>query len=208
MRFARLQPLRGLQSRPLQRLSKAAWICPSCHPNNHPSRRWNSSAQAKEKPFYVTTPIFYVNSGMLVQEYTLIHTWSIVTGKFNLTSVEAPHIGHLYTTVLADVAKRWQQINGREAYMCTGTDEHGMKIQRAATKEGMDPKAFCDLNSDKFRSLTYDADISNDFFIRTTDPDHKDAVAQFWLQLKHNLPGKLGLYKAKHRTPDGQEDHD
>lgn len=122
----------------------------------------------------------------------------MVTGKFNLTSVEAPHIGHLYTTVLADVAKRWQQINGREAYLCTGTDEHGMKIQRAATKEGMDPKSFCDLNSDKFRSLTYDADISNDFFIRTTDPDHKDAVAQFWLQLKHTLPGKLGLYKGTH----------
>lgn len=73
-----------------------------------------------------------------------------------------------------------------------------MKIQRAAAKEGLDPKAFCDINSDKFRSLTFDADISNDFFIRTTDPDHKDAVAQFWLQLKNALPGKLGLYKGSH----------
>lgn len=80
----------------------------------------------------------------------------------------------------------------------TGTDEHGMKIQRAAAKEGMDPKAFCDLNSDKFRSLARDANISNDSFIRTTDQDHKDAVGQFWLQLKYALPKQLGLYKGTH----------
>ncbi|OAA56399.1 Methionyl-tRNA synthetase [Cordyceps fumosorosea ARSEF 2679] len=172
MRLQQLQPLRGMQAKPLKRLARPSWICPSCRPNGPSSRRWNSSAQTQEKPFYVTTPIFYVNA--------------------------APHIGHLYCTVLADVVKRWQQINGKTAYLCTGTDEHGMKIQRAAAKEGMDPKSFCDLNSDKFRSLTYDADISNDFFIRTTDPDHKDAVAQFWLQLKHALPRQLGLYKGTH----------
>ncbi|ATY62368.1 Methionyl-tRNA synthetase [Cordyceps militaris] len=169
MTLQHLQPLRGLQVQSLHRLARPSWICPSCRPNGPLSRRWNSSAQTKEKPFYVTTPIFYVNA--------------------------APHIGHLYCTVLADVVKRWQQINGREAYLCTGTDEHGMKIQRAAAKEGMEPKAFCDVNSAKFRSLTHDADISNDFFIRTTDADHKDAVAQFWLQLKH---AQLGLYKGTH----------
>lgn len=64
MRLARLQPLRGVQGKPLQRLSTPAWICPSCQPSGPLSRRWNSSAQTKEKPFYVTTPIFYVNAGM------------------------------------------------------------------------------------------------------------------------------------------------
>ncbi|KAM3479508.1 hypothetical protein MY5147_001703 [Beauveria neobassiana] len=172
MRLARLQPFRCAQLRPLRPLLRPSWICASCRPNGPLPRRWNSSAQTKEKPFYVTTPIFYVNA--------------------------APHIGHLYCTVLADVLKRWQQINGKDAYLCTGTDEHGMKIQRAAAKEGMDPKSFCDLNSDKFRSLTHDADISNDFFVRTTDPDHKDAVSQFWLQLKNSLPKDLGLYKGTH----------
>ncbi len=100
--------------------------------------------------------------------------------------------------VLADVVKRWEQIKGKEVYLCTGTDEHGMKIQRAAAKEGMDPKSFCDSNSTKFRALAASANISNDFFIRTTDEDHKDAVGQFWLQLKHSLPGQLGLYKGSH----------
>ncbi|TQV90883.1 methionyl-tRNA synthetase [Cordyceps javanica] len=172
MRLQRLQSFGAVQARALQRVTRPSWVCPGCRPNGPLSRRWNSSAQTKDKPFYVTTPIFYVNA--------------------------APHIGHLYCTVLADVVKRWQQINGKEAYLCTGTDEHGMKIQRAAAKEDMDPKSFCDLNSDKFRSLTYDADISNDFFIRTTDSDHKDAVSQFWLQLKHLLPKELGLYKGTH----------
>lgn len=100
--------------------------------------------------------------------------------------------------VLTDVLKRWQQINGNEAFLCTGTDEHGMKIQRAAAKEGMHPKEFCDGNSNKFRELAASADIAHDFFIRTTDQEHKEAVKHFWLQLKHSLPEKLGLYKGSH----------
>ncbi|KAL3959164.1 hypothetical protein ACCO45_007326 [Purpureocillium lilacinum] len=128
---------------------------------------WSWPAK-KGKPYYITTPIFYVNAG------------------------------HLYCMVLTDVLKRWQQINGREAFLCTGTDEHGMKIQRAAAKEGMQPKEFCDINSNKFRELAASADISNDFFIRTTDNEHKEAVRHFWLQLKHGLPEKLGLYKGSH----------
>ncbi|KAK6453195.1 methionyl-tRNA synthetase [Trichoderma asperellum] len=100
--------------------------------------------------------------------------------------------------VLTDVIKRWQQIKGKEAFLCTGTDEHGMKIQRAALKHGMEPKEFCDGNSNKFRELVAAANISNDFFIRTTDQDHKDAVAEFWLHLKHSTPESLGLYKGSH----------
>ena len=115
-----------------------------------------------------------------------------------LTSRPAPHIGHLYTMVLADVLKRWQQIKGRDAYMLTGTDEHGMKIQRAAAKEGLEPKEFCDNNSNKFRELAAAGDISNDTFMRTTNREHKEAVGQFWLQMKHTLPETLGLYKGTH----------
>jgi methionyl-tRNA synthetase len=100
--------------------------------------------------------------------------------------------------VLADVLKRWQQINGKEALLCTGTDEHGMKIQQAAAKEGMPPKEFCDNNASKFKDLAEVANISHDFFIRTTDEDHKSVVEQFWLLLKTRAPEGLGLYKGQH----------
>ncbi|KFA73755.1 hypothetical protein S40288_07345 [Stachybotrys chartarum IBT 40288] len=138
--------------------------------------RWSSSDSPShattDKPYYLTTPIFYVNA--------------------------APHIGHLYTMVLTDVFKRWQQLQGKQAFLCTGTDEHGMKIQRAAQKQQMDPKEFCDGNSSKFKELAALGSISNDFFIRTTDQEHKDAVEHFWLHLKYKLPEKLGLYKGSH----------
>ncbi|KAF4956273.1 hypothetical protein FGADI_3850 [Fusarium gaditjirri] len=100
--------------------------------------------------------------------------------------------------VLADVTKRWKQISGHEAYLATGTDEHGMKIQQAALKEGLPPKEFCDNNSDKFKDLAEHANISHDFFIRTTDQEHKEVVQQFWLLLKARAPEGLGLYKGKH----------
>ncbi|KAM0272462.1 hypothetical protein ACHAPA_002213 [Fusarium lateritium] len=129
-------------------------------------------SHGSEKPYYVTTPIFYVNA--------------------------APHVGHLYTMVLADVLKRWQKINGKEAYLCTGTDEHGMKIQQAALKKGMPPKEFCDENSNKFKGLAEHSNISHDFFIRTTDQDHKAVVQEFWQLLKARAPEGLALYKGKH----------
>lgn len=100
--------------------------------------------------------------------------------------------------VLADVFKRWQRLKGNEAYLCTGTDEHGMKIQRAAERAEVPAKELCDENSGKFRALAQAANIDHDFFIRTTDQDHKDAVGQFWLQLKHTVPENLGIYKGVH----------
>ncbi|KAF5607419.1 methionyl-tRNA synthetase mitochondrial [Fusarium subglutinans] len=100
--------------------------------------------------------------------------------------------------VLADVIKRWKQISGHEAYLATGTDEHGMKIQQAALREGLPPKEFCDNNANKFKDLAEHANISHDFFIRTTDQEHKDVVQQFWLLLKARAPEGLGLYKGKH----------
>ncbi|KAH0072432.1 hypothetical protein KCU84_g22668, partial [Aureobasidium melanogenum] len=95
-----------------------------------------TSATDETKPYYVTTPIFYVNA--------------------------APHAGHLYTMVLADVLKRWQVLKGKRAVLLTGTDEHGMKIQQASAKAGSDPKPFCDKGADIFKNLAARAELSND----------------------------------------------
>ncbi|OAA41634.1 methionyl-tRNA synthetase [Metarhizium rileyi] len=168
--FSVLRPGRSKFSRPLE------WVYSSYQHHRVFLARWSTSdgsaATATDKPYYITTPIFYVNA--------------------------APHIGHLYTMVLADVLKRWQQIKGKETFFLTGTDEHGMKIQRAAAKQGIPPKEFCDNNSNKFRELAVAGDISYDAFIRTTDLKHKEAVSEFWMQMKHTLPQNLGLYKGTH----------
>jgi len=102
--------------------------------------------------FYVTTPIYYVNA--------------------------RPHLGHAYTTIVADVAKRFHQMLHVPTYFSTGTDEHGDKIVMAASAEGMTPKAYVDHISGLFRSLWPDLDISNDYFIRTTDADHMNLVSR------------------------------
>ncbi|KUL86164.1 hypothetical protein ZTR_07691 [Talaromyces verruculosus] len=122
-----------------------------------------------KKPFYVTTPIFYVNA--------------------------APHVGHLYSMILGDVIKRWQLLKGNSnAIFLTGTDEHGIKIQQAAQAAGMDTQAFCDMNCKTFMDLARAAKISNDHFIRTTDEAHKDAVRYFWESLQH----RGYIYTKKH----------
>ncbi|ETN38575.1 methionine-tRNA ligase [Cyphellophora europaea CBS 101466] len=120
------------------------------------------------KPFYSTTPIYYVNS--------------------------SPHAGHLYSMVLADVLKRWHQLKNEPAQMLTGTDEHGIKVQRAAEEAGADTYAFCTQHAEQFQSLADTANISYDRFFRTTDADHKEAVAHFWREL--NRQGYI--YEAKH----------
>ncbi|KAL8850056.1 MAG: hypothetical protein Q9221_004982 [Calogaya cf. arnoldii] len=122
----------------------------------------------KEKPYYVTTPIFYVNAD--------------------------PHVGHLYTIVLTDVLKRFQALKGRKAILCTGTDEHGMKIQRAAEKAKQDVRAFCDENFSAFKRLADSANVQYDHFIRTSEPDHIFAVQHFWLMLKD----RGYIYESKH----------
>uniref|UniRef100_A0A093V7Y5 methionine--tRNA ligase n=1 Tax=Talaromyces marneffei PM1 TaxID=1077442 RepID=A0A093V7Y5_TALMA len=128
-----------------------------------------TEAESPKKPFYVTTPIFYVNA--------------------------APHVGHLYSMVLGDVIKRWQQLKGNtNAIFLTGTDEHGIKIQQAAQEAGMDTQSFCDMNCKTFKDLARAAKISNDHFIRTTDEAHKDAVRYFWESLQH----RGYIYTKKH----------
>lgn len=96
------------------------------------------------------SPIFYVNS--------------------------APHIGHLYTAILCDASARYERLKGNNVLFSIGTDEHGLKIQRKASEEGMSPKDMCDKNSAVFRKMFDLCGIKYDRFIRTTDPDHRLAV--------------------------------
>lgn len=102
------------------------------------------------QPFYITTPIYYVNA--------------------------SPHIGHAYTTIVADVLARFARMAGRETFFVTGTDEHGDKIAEAAQKAGITPKAYADSISAQFRSLWPELSIQNDYFIRTTDENHMETV--------------------------------
>jgi methionyl-tRNA synthetase len=90
----------------------------------------------------------------------------------------------MYTMMLADSIKRWQTLRGRKAILLTGTDEHGMKVQRAAAQQGVSAKELCDTNSQKFRDLALACGIDNDIFVRTTDPDHLQAVQHFWYLLR------------------------
>ncbi|KAB8304327.1 hypothetical protein EYC80_003737 [Monilinia laxa] len=96
--------------------------------------------------------------------------------------------------VLADVLKRWQVLKGETAILCTGTDEHGMKIQRAAAQAGTLPKEFCDIGAETFKKLAQRAGLSNDHFVRTTDQDHKETVEYIWYMLKE----REYIYESKH----------
>lgn len=104
------------------------------------------------KRFYITTPIYYVNA--------------------------EPHIGHAYTTIVADVMNRFYQLMGYETYFLTGTDEHGDKIVQAAQKAGTEPKAYVDRISGLFRETWPKLNIRHDHFIRTTDPEHVRIVQE------------------------------
>ena len=145
------------------------WVCCQCRPRAQIRWQYTATAHTKtEKPYYVTSPIFYVNA--------------------------APHVGHLYTLILTDVLKRWHSLLGKHSILCTGTDEHGMKIQRAAAKAGQDVRSFCDEMHQPFRKLVGDAQIDWDHFIRTSDPDHRFAVQHFWLMLQE----RGMIYSKKH----------
>ena len=107
--------------------------------------------------FYITTPIYYVN--------------------------DVPHIGHAYTTIAADVLARYWRLRGRDVFFLTGLDEHGQKVQQAAAKAGIDPQAHCDRLAPQFEQLWNRLNISNDAFIRTTEPRHKGVVQRYLQEL-------------------------
>ncbi|KAI9724490.1 MAG: hypothetical protein M1812_000558 [Candelaria pacifica] len=96
--------------------------------------------------------------------------------------------------VLTDILKRWQTLQGKNAILCTGTDEHGMKIQRAASQAGSEPKPFCDKGAETFKDLARRAEVTHDHFVRTTDPDHREAVEYVWFLLRD----RGYIYSSKH----------
>jgi methionyl-tRNA synthetase len=126
--------------------------------------------------FYITTPIYYVN--------------------------DVPHIGHAYTTIAADTLARYHRLAGDAVFFLTGTDEHGQKVEKAATERGLSPKAHADSMSKNFHALWKKLEITNDAFIRTTDHEHI-AVVQELLQTLYNK-GEIErrTYEGWYCTPD------
>jgi len=120
------------------------------------------------KPFYVTTPIYYVNG--------------------------LPHIGHTYTTIVCDAVARYRRLEGRPVRFLTGTDEHGQKIERAAAEEGIAPRELADRIATSFRDLWERVGVSNDDFIRTTEARHEAGVAE----ILRRIDEAGDLYVGKH----------
>lgn len=125
---------------------------------------------AKKNKFYITTPIYYVNS--------------------------PPHVGSAYTTIAADVLARWNKIQGKEVFFLTGTDEHGQKIQQIAEDSGLKPKEFVDDMTKKFKETFKQLNISNDNFIRTTDENHVKEVKKILQELYDKKFIYKGIYEA------------
>jgi methionyl-tRNA synthetase len=118
--------------------------------------------------YYVTTPIYYVN--------------------------DVPHIGHAYTTVTADALARWHRLLGDDVFFLTGTDEHGLKVQRAAEARGLGPLEHADATSERFRETWKLLDISYDDYIRTTEPRHRISVQAFLQRIFDNGWIERGTY--------------
>lgn len=141
-----------------RKIPTRALIYVSYRSQSRPLYRFLSTADdtSTSKPFYITTPIFYPNA--------------------------APHIGHLYSLVTADIFARFTRISepDRQVHFLTGTDEHGLKIQKAAKDRGIEPSVLCDALSEQFRRLGTRANISNTVFLRTTEARHRGAVEHVW----------------------------
>jgi methionyl-tRNA synthetase len=120
--------------------------------------------------FYVTTPIYYVNA--------------------------APHLGHAYTTIAADVMARHHRQRGEEVFFLTGTDEHGEPVADAAHALGIEPQELADRNAERFKALAPQLGVSNDFFIRTTDPEHEAKVQEVLSRVRENGYVYEGTYEG------------
>ena len=128
------------------------------------------------KNFYITTPIYYPS------------------GK--------PHMGHAYSSIVADIFARFKRLEGLNVLFLTGTDEHGQKIQKEAKKNNKDPKIFCDELSETFRSLTKTLNLSNDDFIRTTEHRHHKSVIEIWNKLVESGDIYLDKYSGWYSVSD------
>ncbi len=129
-----------------------------------------------DKKFYITTPIYYPSA--------------------------KPHMGHAYSSIIADFFARFKRIDNHEVYFLTGTDEHGLKVQRSAEKEGIDPLEFCNQISQTFRDLCKTLNLSNSDFIRTTEDRHRKTVEYFWKELKKNGDIYLSKYSGWYSVSD------
>ncbi|HQT46466.1 MAG TPA: methionine--tRNA ligase, partial [Acidocella sp.] len=128
------------------------------------------------KTYYITTPIYYVNG--------------------------APHLGHAYTSTAADVLARWHRLDGEDVFFLTGTDEHGQKVEAAARAAGVAPQAFADAVSADFADMARRMNISNDDFIRTTEPRHREATQALWRKLEAAGAIYLGSYEGWYAVRD------
>ncbi len=126
--------------------------------------------------FYITTPIYYPSA--------------------------KPHMGHAYSSIIADFFARLKRIQGHKVFFLTGTDEHGQKIQRAAEKSNKDPLKFCDEISKTFRNLSSLLNLSNDDFIRTTEKRHASAVTNLWNILEKKEEIYLSKYSGWYSVSD------
>jgi len=111
-------------------------------------------------------------------------------------------MGHAYSSIIADFFSRFKTIDGYKVYFLTGTDEHGLKIQRSAEKEGLDPLNFCDQISKTFRDLSKTLNLSNTDFIRTTEERHKKTVQHLWKELENNDDIYLSNYSGWYSVSD------
>jgi len=128
------------------------------------------------KNFYITTPIYYPSA--------------------------KPHMGHAYSSIAADFFARFKRIDGFNVHFLTGTDEHGLKIQRAAESKNIEPQIFCDEISQTFRNLSNTLNLSNTDFIRTTEDRHKKTVQYLWSQLEKNGDIYLSKYSGWYSVSD------
>jgi len=122
--------------------------------------------------FYITTPIYYVN--------------------------DIPHLGHAYPSIVADVMARFHRSQGEEVFFLTGTDEHGQKIERAASAKGESPIQLADRVVSRFRQTWENLNIRHDDFIRTTEPRHEKVVSQIWKRMEEAGDIYLGEYDGQY----------
>jgi methionyl-tRNA synthetase len=120
--------------------------------------------------YYLTTPIYYAN--------------------------DVPHIGHAYTTIAADAVARYHRLHGRDVFLLTGTDEHGVNIERIAAARGLTPQQHVDALAASFRDLWAQLDISYDRFVRTTEPAHERAALELWRRLEASGDLYRGVYEG------------
>ena len=128
------------------------------------------------KNYYITTPIYYPSA--------------------------KPHMGHAYSSIIADFFARFKKIDGFKVHFLTGTDEHGLKIQRAAEKKGIDTLEFCNEISQTFRNLSKTLNLTNTDFIRTTENRHKKTVQHLWTELVNNGDIYLSKYSGWYSVSD------